>query len=60
MNNINQLLALKKRTSNGLHVVLSIVTLGVWCWIWLYCLWSNERHNARIDEQLRVAAARLP
>lgn len=56
MSTIDQLLALKKRTNNILHAVLSVFTLGLWLWIWLYCLWSNERHNARVDEQVRHAA----
>lgn len=40
------------KTSHLLHLVLSIITAGMWVVIWLICTVSNSVERAKIDFQL--------
>jgi hypothetical protein len=46
------LLSQKKQTNHVLHLLLSIVTGGLWLIVWLLVADSNRRHNRRIDERI--------
>jgi hypothetical protein len=46
------LLSQKKQTNHVLHLLLSIVTGGLWLIVWLLVADSNKRHNRRIDERV--------
>lgn len=53
MNNNAMLLELrKKKTSHILHLLLSIITGGLWVFIWILCALSNGIENGRIDRQI--------
>lgn len=47
-----QLLSKKKRTSHVLHLILSIVTAGLWIPVWVIVALSNSIENARIDRKV--------
>lgn len=47
------LLSKKKKTSHILHLVLSILTVGLWILIWLLVTVSNSSENSRIDRQIK-------
>ena len=47
------LLSKKKKTSHVLHLLLSIITAGVWIIIWLIVALSNSIENSKIDNQIR-------
>lgn len=55
MNNIKamQLISKKKKTSHLLHIVLSVLTAGLWLPVWALVTVSNSLENSRIDRQLR-------
>jgi hypothetical protein len=44
----------KKRTSHVLHLLLSIITGGLWLIVWLLVADSNRRHNRQIDAQIEA------
>lgn len=46
------LLSKKKKTSHVLHLILSLVTAGIWVIMWVLVAISNSSENARIDRQI--------
>ncbi len=52
--NDNQLLAKRSdlKTSHILHLILSIITGGLWLVVWLLMALSNATQRAAIDRQL--------
>jgi len=46
------LLSKKKKTSHLLHLILSIITAGLWVVIWVLVGLSNYMENARIEKQI--------
>ena len=47
------LLSKKKKTSHVLHLLLSIITIGIWLIIWLIVALSNSMENSRIDSVIK-------
>ena len=47
-----QLLSKKKSTSHVLHLILSIVTVGLWVPVWIIVTLSNSIENRRIDREV--------
>ena len=50
------LLAKRKRTSHVLHLLLSLLTLGLWVPVWLLVALSNANENRKVDRELRRLA----
>jgi hypothetical protein len=48
------LLSQRKQTNHILHLLLSIVTGGLWLIVWLLVASSNSSHNRQIESQLHV------
>lgn len=46
------MLSRKKKTSHVLHLLLSVVTAGVWLVVWIICALSNSMENSRIDRKI--------
>ncbi|MEJ2610244.1 MAG: zinc-ribbon domain-containing protein [Candidatus Thiodiazotropha sp.] len=46
------LLSKKKKTSHVLHLLLSIITAGLWLIIWFIVALSNSKENSKIDDQI--------
>ena len=42
----------KKKTSHVLHLVLSLITGGLWILIWICCAIANGSHNRQIDKRI--------
>jgi hypothetical protein len=49
---VSVLLSKKKKTSHVLHLLLSVITAGLWIIIWLLVAASNGSENRRIDKQI--------
>lgn len=47
------LLSKKKNTSHILHLLLSIITAGIWIIIWILVAISNSSENSKIDRQIK-------
>ena len=47
-----QLLSKKKSTSHVLHLILSLVTVGLWIPVWIIVALSNSIENRRIDRKV--------
>ena len=47
------LLSKKKKTSHIVHLILSILTAGLWILIWILVAVSNSSENSRIDRQIK-------
>lgn len=47
------LISRKKKTSHVLHLLLSILTVGIWLFIWLLVSLSNANENTKIDAKIR-------
>ena len=47
------LLSKKKKTNHVLHLLLSIITVGIWIIIWILVAASNGSVNAGIDKEIR-------
>ncbi|CAN1599457.1 hypothetical protein [Pseudomonas mediterranea] len=43
----------KKNTSHILHLILSIITGGLWIIVWLIVASNNNTHNKKIDKQIQ-------
>ena len=43
------LISKRKKTSHLLHLVLSVITGGLWVAVWIICALSNSIENKRID-----------
>ena len=50
------LLSQKKQTNHILHLLLSVVTGGVWLIVWFFVADSNRRHNRQVDAQIEAGA----
>ena len=46
------MLSKKKKTSHVLHLLLSVVTAGIWLIIWIIVAASNGSENSRIDKMI--------
>lgn len=46
------MLSKKKKTSHVLHLLLSIVTAGIWLFVWLIVIASNRSENKSIDKKI--------
>lgn len=46
------LLSKKKKTNHVLHLLLSIITAGIWLIIWLIVAASNGSENKKIDKMI--------
>lgn len=46
------MLSQKKQTSHILHLLLSIITGGLWLIVWLLVASSNSSHNKRIEKRI--------
>lgn len=42
----------KKTTNHILHVILTVLTGGLWLIVWGIIMLSNDSHNKRIDKQI--------
>jgi predicted XRE-type DNA-binding protein len=49
---VQVMLSKKKKTSHLLHLVLSLLTVGVWVLIWFIVALSNHMENAGIDRKI--------
>ena len=49
---ILQLQQRKKKTSHVLHLLLSVITGGVWLIIWALCGIANASQNSKIDKEI--------
>lgn len=49
---VQVMLSKKKKTSHLLHLVLSLLTVGVWILIWFIVALSNHMENAGIDRKI--------
>ena len=49
---ILQLQQRKKKTSHVLHLLLSVLTGGVWLIIWALCGIANASQNSKIDKEI--------
>lgn len=46
------MLSKKKNTSHLLHLILSLITAGVWILVWIIVAASNGSENAKIDRKI--------
>ena len=55
MNNVDKLVLLeqKPKTSHILHLLLSVVTGGIWLPIWLVVAMVNQQKCANIDRKIK-------
>ena len=49
---ILQLQQRKKKTGHVLHLLLSVLTGGVWLIIWTLCSIANASQNSKIDKEI--------
>ena len=49
---ILQLQQRKKKTSHVLHLLLSVITGGVWLIMWALCSIANASQNSKIDKEI--------
>ena len=47
----------KHKTSHILHLILSILTAGLWVFVWILCALSNGIENAKLDRQINKLLA---
>lgn len=43
----------KKTTNHILHLLMCIVTCGLWVFVWGLTMRANDWHNRKIDKQIR-------
>lgn len=43
----------RKQTSHVLHLILSLLTAGLWLVMWILVALSNSLENAKIDRRIR-------
>jgi uncharacterized membrane protein YvbJ len=46
------LLSKKKKTSHVLHLLLSVITAGIWVIVWIIVALSNSIENSKIDKKI--------
>ena len=51
------LLSRKKKTNHVLHLLLSIVTAGLWLIVWAVVTNNNNAENSRVDRQIAAGKA---
>ena len=54
---ILQLQQRKKKTSHVLHLLLSVLTGGVWLIVWALCSIANASQNSKIDKEIEQVQA---
>lgn len=42
----------KKNTNHILHIIMTVLTGGLWLFVWGIIMRSNNAHNKRIDKQI--------
>jgi hypothetical protein len=42
----------KKKTNHILHVIMTVLTGGLWLLVWGITMRSNDAHNNKIDKQI--------
>mgnify|MGYP001025803239 FL=1 len=42
----------KKKTNHLLHVILTVLTGGLWLIVWGITMRSNDAHNRKLDKQI--------
>ncbi|WP_156827033.1 zinc-ribbon domain-containing protein [Geopsychrobacter electrodiphilus] len=47
------MLSKKKKTSHILHLILSVITGGLWIIIWVLVAISNSSDNSKIESQIK-------
>ena len=47
----------KHKTSHVLHLILSILTAGLWVFVWILCALSSGIENAKLDRQINKLLA---
>lgn len=47
----------KKKTSHLFHLLMAVITGGVWIIIWVMCIISNWSENKAIDKQINRVLA---
>lgn len=50
---VAMMLSKRKRTSHVLHLLLSILTAGVWIIVWLIVAISNSSENSKIESKIK-------
>lgn len=48
-----QLMSKKKKTNHILHLLLSLITAGLWIPVWILVAVSNGLENTRINRKIR-------
>ncbi|HEF4758053.1 TPA: hypothetical protein SAN82_000437 [Pseudomonas putida] len=43
----------KKTTNHILHLLMCVVTCGLWVFVWGMTMRSNDWHNRKIDKQIK-------
>lgn len=51
-----QLIASKKQTSHVVHLLVCLLTIGMWLPIWVLIGVSNSLHNSSVDRKLNKLA----
>lgn len=54
-----RLLSERRNTKHWLHVILSVVTMGMWLPVYLIRVTCNASHNRRIDDKMNGALAAM-
>ena len=42
----------KKKTNHILHVIMTVLTGGIWLIVWGIIMRSNDAHNKKLDKQI--------
>ena len=42
----------KKKTNHILHVIMTVLTGGLWLIVWGFTMRSNDAHNKKLDKQI--------
>jgi len=42
----------KKKTNHILHVIMTVLTGGLWLIVWFFVASSNQGHNKKLDKQI--------
>jgi len=46
----------KRKTSHVLHLILSVITFGLWIPVWILVAISNAMHNGQMERRIRKEA----
>jgi len=47
----------KKKASHVLHLLLTLLTGGIWAIVWILCAVANHSHNKAIDRKIVAVLA---